>query len=163
VVEAGLNVTPFEGLVLTADYTYLNTRILQIPNFTGQGAGLYSIVSQYFPGDPLPQSPMNKTQREITMAEVFARRAHVAGGHRTARDLRRRHLPAWLRIQATVIKNMLREKTTASDLLRSFSRSDSNHSIGIRTARFPLISVLARGRDTRKIISAGSRTHCRAS
>jgi iron complex outermembrane recepter protein len=58
--ETGINLNPFEGLLLNADYTYLNTRILSIPDFTTAGGGLYQISSQYLAGDSLPQSPRNK-------------------------------------------------------------------------------------------------------
>jgi iron complex outermembrane recepter protein len=59
-IEADLALNPFAGLLVNIDYTYLNTKIQSIPDFTSEGGGLYSIVSQYLPGDSLPQSPRNK-------------------------------------------------------------------------------------------------------
>ena len=52
-IEAGLHLNPFKGLVLTADYTYLNTKILSIPDFAGQASTLYNIASSYLPGQPV--------------------------------------------------------------------------------------------------------------
>jgi len=59
-LEVGLNLEPVEGLVLTGDYTYLNTKILSMPDLSGIGGGLYIVASQYAPGQPLPQSPRHK-------------------------------------------------------------------------------------------------------
>jgi iron complex outermembrane receptor protein len=59
-IEAGLHINPFEGFVLSADYTYLNARIVSIPNFAGQGAGLYNITSSFAAGQPIPLAPDNK-------------------------------------------------------------------------------------------------------
>jgi iron complex outermembrane receptor protein len=59
-VEVGLNVSPFKGLLINVDYTYLDTRILSFPDFTTLGGNLYQISSQYLPGDSLPLSPRNK-------------------------------------------------------------------------------------------------------
>ncbi|HEX4376383.1 MAG TPA: TonB-dependent receptor [Steroidobacteraceae bacterium] len=58
--EIGINLNPIEGLLINADYAYLNAKILSIPDFTGAGGGLYNIASQYMSGDPIPYTPRNK-------------------------------------------------------------------------------------------------------
>jgi iron complex outermembrane receptor protein len=59
-MEVGINLNPIEGLLINADYSYLNAKILEIPDFTNSGAGLYNIASQYLAGDPIPYTPRNK-------------------------------------------------------------------------------------------------------
>jgi iron complex outermembrane receptor protein len=100
-IEVDTLLNPFEGLLVNADYTYLNTRILSIPDFTNEGGGLYSIVSQYLPGDSLPQSPRNKfvigasytlpirdTVGKIALGATYSHNSRqiIAPGNRTVPD-----------------------------------------------------------------------------
>ena len=57
-VESSLNL--FEGFVLDASYTYLNTKLVQITSVATPANSPYQVVSPGLPGDQLALSPKNK-------------------------------------------------------------------------------------------------------
>jgi iron complex outermembrane receptor protein len=56
--EVETSIQPFEGFVIDAGYTYLNTELKKVPS--GTVCGAYCIVFNGLVGDPLPLSPKNK-------------------------------------------------------------------------------------------------------
>ena len=58
--EASASLTPFRGLTFNGDYAYLNTRILQIPQFQTPAASPYRIATQQVNGDRVTLTPKNK-------------------------------------------------------------------------------------------------------
>ena len=57
-LESSLNL--FEGFVLDASYTYLNTKLVQITSVATPANSPYQVVSPGLPGDQLALSPKNK-------------------------------------------------------------------------------------------------------
>jgi iron complex outermembrane receptor protein len=58
--EVDATLVPYKGLTLRLGYTYLDTSILQINQFTAGPGSPYLVVGSQKPGDPLPLSPHNK-------------------------------------------------------------------------------------------------------
>jgi iron complex outermembrane receptor protein len=58
--EVETSIAPFKGFTLDGNYTYLNTRILEIKTFTLPPDSLFVPVGQLAPGDELAFAPHNK-------------------------------------------------------------------------------------------------------
>ncbi|TCM19546.1 iron complex outermembrane receptor protein [Novosphingobium sp. PhB165] len=59
-IEVDASISPFQGLLLQAGYTYLNTKLTSAKTFSLDPGSPYVLSGTYLVGDPLALSPKNK-------------------------------------------------------------------------------------------------------